>query len=1174
MSSENGLPPNNNPNNPENNTNDPQQRQNSPPPEPRSSAATTQEIKDEIIRNLDIRAFYERYLSERLPNAAASGWTERVKCPIHKDTKTPNFFVNMQTGGFSCKACNQKGSAFDFWILMQGGNVDDRTQFADAIVALANEASIDIGKFKGPGGTRRTPAAKKPVITEDETFIPKQNKADSNDAANLPIATEVVDRLHGALTPELYEYFFKKRGLIKDTVDAFRLGWDDTWKGMDKDDGKWFGGRITIPIPDKIGLIRNLRGYSSRCTPEYKMGNYVVDKKKESEIRYGSPARLFGLDRMLHFQWKHVVIVEGEFDMMLLNQLFALAGLGTWGAVTGTHGANTFEAEWVQYFFGRNVYLCLDCDKPGKEAMHNIANKFFLRPMQVGKFESVKMVDLPLEGTKESKDIGNYFLDVQMSINDFLQLLHTTPELIAGGLDSDESTIAPIIVPDLVSALKDRTYIDQRISVPLTISGSTSKIYHAIREYTVTKCPLMEKSECCCQTAGTLSIPYGHTQFIASCMQSEAANLKAIAGMICQKEQPCRVTSVRKVIMEQHVAHQVVERRSAEEMDGQLNSADELTEAMIYVLQPEENQRVETQDYTAVGFVRTHPKTSIATLFVESLVPIEEDWKKFTVENPATQATLRALQAMPMDDILSDITKGVTFIYNADHILYTTLLTFLSPIRFVFNGNIQRGWLNTAIVGDSGTGKSKTYERLSDWMGVGEVFSGQTGTRTGLLYSIKQRNNEWYVSPGRYPRSSGTALAIDEAQEVAKEELKAMAGAMAEGYMKVEQVASGGYNTMVRTIFLMNPKKKGVYDAATISDFVYGCDALRNCFDPMFIRRLDCAIFVTGVEDHAFYNQKSSGSVETIKLSAGMLKALVHWAWTRRINQIRWSDEATNYCLSKATEMSTIYGYCPDIPLVNPQDFREKLARLSTAYAILDRNFTEDLQSVNVEPRHVEAMVNFFNMIYSAQECNLLAKSSQAKSRNTLMDYEKIREVFAKTIDGARNSANAVYRSGHHFCQMLLFIETLDFVQKRVLSEQLGVEPRWVHSKLAVLQAWNLIEMGKYGYTKTKKFNLFMQRWRMDDDVSDMLNNVYALLGSTAMQEGDDGMGVIRSSTYVSQDFETQSTYEGHVANQIDAANAAMQEASYGGATKSGGNGKAATPKQVNKPKPAAPDPF
>lgn len=1089
-----------------------------------SRKITVAEIKQAILAALDIRGYYQQFVSAKytLVQDSSDGYTNKVNCPLcGGGHDTACFAVNLENSRFNCFSCGRGGSVFDFWLILNGKPVEgDSKAFGEALLAIAHEANFNIEAYRlghantqlsgglssgksGPDKLVPVPSAAK----QQEIYI---NKADENDKANHPIADTVVKRMQEALRPEHVQYLNQVRGFTKKTIDELRLGWDVNANVKDEETGVWLKGRYTIPIPDKHGLIRNIRQYSNRSDPAYKMINYVTDKKLPSERKYGSPARLYMLHELMKGEYQNIVLCGGEFKAILLNQRLQAAGLKSWLAVTGTGGERTFEGEWLQYFYGKNVFICLDCDEKGKGYAVDIFNKFFLLPMEQGKFLGVKIVTLPLEGTKDSNDITDFFMKSKLDIQDFLRLCTETPEVIAGGLDHDDASVDAIEVSDFVTAIKDRRFIDQRITVPITISGATSKIYHAIRSYRVVRCPLLDKAdECCHAKQEECTIQYGHPLFIEACMAQEFSLLKSLAAMACEKEQNCRVRAVKKVVMEQYFAHQVIDRWKIEEdkeNEGFSKNSQELSQAAIYVLQPPDNTPIESQNYQATGWIRTHPKTSAATFFVETLVPLEDDWKKFKAEAPEHQDLLRTLKNdFTTEQMISEITSGVTRIYESEEILYTVLLTYLSPLRFFFNGAVLRGWLNSAIIGDSGMGKTATYTRFADWIEVGDSFSALSGSRTGLLYSIKEKNDEWYVNAGIYVHCSGKILCIDETQKMLAEEICLLAIAMDTGTLKVNRVASGGYRTQTRALFLLNPKDRN-QRAVTISDFSYGCEALRLCFEPMFIRRLDLAIFTSGKHSCEFYNQFVENKTirEEMRLTSKMMRTLVYWAWTRKMEHIHWTLEGTKACLQSATELSKIFGDTDQIPLVNPQSYRETLARLAVAYAILSRNFTEDFQGVTVEPRHVHFVANFVKMIYSAPSCNLHQHSVNTKMRTTLDDFEKIDKAFKDTIIQLSNSGIAKFREVNPFVQILVLIQNLGTVRQSDLSDSIGVSRGWIQRRLAILQGFNLIELTREGMKSTRKFNLFMQRWRQNPEIDKLMREVNENLGKYALAHKDD----------------------------------------------------------------------
>lgn len=1037
------------------------------------STHSTHQLKAAIVSQLDIKSFYfENTDNQAIKIESSDGWSSRILCPFHDDKNNPAFFYNVKTGGFSCKTCGAGGSIFDFWLKKNGYNPEDKKTFRKAIVALANEAGLDIEQWK-----QSTKPIEKPTT---DPAIPRKTKVQANDESKPPIESLVVDRFIKELRPEHYKYLNEKKGLNKRTIDSARIGWHPSWKYMDKDSKDWCMGRYAIPIFAVDGRCRNIRGYTPNADPAYKMANFITDKGKPNELKYGSPPRMYNIDKLDSISKSsstHIVLTEGEWDCLLLNQKFLSEGLSdTWLAVTGTHGVKTFEFEWAEAMHGCNVYICFDCDQEGKLSSVNTANTFFLPSLD--KFACVKMITLPLEGTRQSNDISDYFLDSGFNVGDFLELCDSSPSLISG---STGVTVEPVDVTDLVLAVGSREYIDKRVRVPIAISGNSSATYHAIREYKIVSCPLMGEGNCCCQDARMQMLPYGHPIFIQCCNSPEQKNLRIIAETVCHKGKKPRVEAVEKVVMEEYIANQVIKRWRAQDVQGHLQNTQELKQVPVYSLQGPDYSQYMPGNYIATGWIRSHPGTSCATLFVESLETMEEDWRKFdSTSKDNLDLLARFQEEFTIDDITSDIVNGVTKIYESDEILFAVLLTYLSPLHFVFNSDLLRGWLNVAIIGDSGTGKSATYIRLSDWLDLGDLFSALSGGRTGLLYAVKPVKGEWQVSAGRYVQSSRKIIAVDETQEMGAEEIKTMANAMDLGYLQVERVAFGGYETRTRVIFIMNPKDaRG--RAATISSFTSGCSALRNCFDPMFIRRLDLAVFVTGQHDYDFYNKSTVKEEVGTRLTAKMMRALIYWAWTRTVDQIQWSEDATRMCLSKSTELSGKFGYTDDVPLVNPQDFRNNLARLSTAYAVLDRNFSSDMQSVIVEDKHVIAVSSLVDKIYSSPVCGLDIKSESAKVTDSLDDqqYKTINRDLTLKLKDCMTDKDA--RSKSSFSEVILNLQDAETCSLRDLSFDVAKPRGWVSNCLSLLQGHNLIGKNKAGYYKTKKWNLFMSKWREEE---------------------------------------------------------------------------------------------
>lgn len=136
--------------------------------------------------------------------------------------------------------------------------------------------------------------------------------------------------------------------------------------------------RIVIPVKDSTGLtIFN----KYRRDPEDTEGaKYTYD--------FGSTVKLFNIEIL--DKVKKIIICEGELDVLCLMS-------HGYNAVTSTGGAQSFQKDWVPFFAGLEVFLCLDNDKAGEQGTQKI----------IGMIPEAKVIPLPQEAG--IKDVTDFF---------------------------------------------------------------------------------------------------------------------------------------------------------------------------------------------------------------------------------------------------------------------------------------------------------------------------------------------------------------------------------------------------------------------------------------------------------------------------------------------------------------------------------------------------------------------------------------------------------------------------------------------------------------------------------------------------------------------------------------------------------------------------------------------
>jgi hypothetical protein len=209
------------------------------------------------------------------------------------------------------------------------------------------------------------------------------------------IYNEAVEYCHDRLLEDddKMSYLIEQRGLEAETIVHFKLGYNDgtlcehllsTWSESDlikagllsKNKYDIFSGGVIIPYI-KFGQVVQLRARMFEGNAKYK----GIGKM---------PIALFNLDTILEHPDGQAVIVEGEFDAMIMHQMgFTCIGLP---------GAQNWKQEWAQYFNEHQVFLWLDQDTAGREGVKKIDNIRGVRIVEMDKYRDKDISDLHMMG--------------------------------------------------------------------------------------------------------------------------------------------------------------------------------------------------------------------------------------------------------------------------------------------------------------------------------------------------------------------------------------------------------------------------------------------------------------------------------------------------------------------------------------------------------------------------------------------------------------------------------------------------------------------------------------------------------------------------------------------------------------------------------------------------------
>ena len=278
-----------------------------------------------------------------------------------KMEKTPSFFVNDQKGFYHCFASGEHGDIFTFLIKTEG------LTFPEAVERLAAEAGVTLPK---------------PEVRDQEVYDQRQRLAAVLEAS----VTFFEEQLAGPGGAEARRYLTEKRGLRRETIKAFRLGYapnsrtalkehltkagfsveEQAQSGMlisgedIREPYDRFRHRVMFPIGDWKG--RTI-AFGGRALDPDAPAKYL-NSPETPLFHKGHNLYNAHLARAIAHDKERVIAVEGYMDVVALTE----GGFGESVAPLGT--ALTPEQVALLWRMTPEPILCFDGDSAGKKAAY------------------------------------------------------------------------------------------------------------------------------------------------------------------------------------------------------------------------------------------------------------------------------------------------------------------------------------------------------------------------------------------------------------------------------------------------------------------------------------------------------------------------------------------------------------------------------------------------------------------------------------------------------------------------------------------------------------------------------------------------------------------------------------------------------------------------------------
>lgn len=815
----------------------------------------------------------------------------------------------------------------------------------------------------------------------------------------------------------LIDYLHTVRGITDETLNRFCIGYD--------------GERVTIPIYNEFNELVNVRRYKWNS---YEGATKMINYEDTYGNKYGENT-LYGVENLLDDTIEEVMLCEGEWDRLIAEQ----NGIP---AVTATSGANNFQEDFFEFFKNKKcVLICYDNDEAGR-----LATNYFLEHAPKGPI--YKVVNWPATMPPKA-DVSDAFVKFKYDKASFLSLFtaYTRQEV-------------PIV--DLLHAT-DACYVGKRIKVQGLLAGK-GIVPYIYPKTIVCSCALVNEGlEADTKSCGDCFYASGAKRTIKftaadsrllEVIDCENTQSRAALQRVCGIPPKCRYADIDIKERGNVEAIRLVPKATT---DKTRHKTTEFCSRDCYVLS---TNIPANKKYTLGGYVHSHPKNQQATFIFDEVIPE----KAVSDENITDAEVLEKLKVFQpkegqsikdkLTEIYTDLERNVTYVWGRRQVMLATDLVYNSVLNFYFQGQfIKRGWCETLIIGDSGQAKTTAVERLLSHYKCGEIISGESARRTGLLYSIQQQGSSWTLIWGAMPLNDGGLLVIDEFSGISEDDLSKMSDTRSSGICRVAGVVTGETTARTRLIMISNPR-----NGRQLRSESYGVTSILKLYGKAEdVRRLDFAVGVaSGEVDQTVINQSILDMPEVPHIYTSELCSLrTLWAWSRQPNQVKFTDDAMKAILQSSIELGNKYS--AKIPLVEPADQRIKLARLSAALACTLFS-TDDGSNVIVLPEHVSYIVEYLNELYCSDalrydKFSLADFENSDSSQSTL---GKLRKEFLGLIITEREPQD-----------ILTALYQLPYLDRNSLRDATGLGDDELREVLHFIIHNSLVENTRGGYRRT-----------------------------------------------------------------------------------------------------------
>lgn len=747
------------------------------------------------------------------------------------------------------------------------------------------------------------------------------------------------------------------RGITDETIVRYKLGYT--------------GNGIVYPVFIN-GLILDKRTYAVHREPG----------KPKIMSEPGASPLLFPFDDWAK-DTRPTLLCAGENDTLLARQ-------NGFNAVTSTFGEGSFPDIFLPMFNGKTIYICYDCDEAG----HKGAAKTAFKLTEAGAM--VYLVDLGLEGTKDDKDITDFFVHHGYPVSMFQTKLDEakiyTPEMYA---EERERRYPLVNLWDVQRGEYSNQYLSSRVMMMGKFElkhGPFTEVPTAI-EY---GCRGPVEGSAVCEDC-----PLRRENRLQGWWVLDETNLKKVLYMSEVTEEQ-QAKEIKKIIgIPQKCPGQcwrsVRERQSVMKVifAPDVETEDELrgfrmVEQHAYVLS--DNNRLEDGQRYRIYFRRVaHPQTQGVVLVVDRVEESDNNINSF-VMTPKIVQELSQFQGDPKDVMNAryELAKRVVA-QSAPRVVVDAMnIMYHSALDFSFAGKTMKGHPEGLIVGESRTGKSETARRLMQFYGLGTLTECKNASTAGFLGGADKSTSGGYrIRWGIIPRNNKGLVIGDELSGMSREVFSTLTGLRSEREAKLVKIVSGVAPAKTRLIWTSNTRVQTDGSSRPIALYPHGVKIVRDLIgSDEDIARFDFIVILPPNETYIPPFSKD----ELENLDNTPYRNLLYWVWSRRPEQVKFAEGVEQYVWQIAQELNDRFD--SDVKIFGPEAHK-KLARMAVSIGAMCFSHDGTGNNIVVRKEHVDFAADFVVSLYDNSIFRLADYARHHKE--VTKTNEEVNTIFAQT---------------------------------------------------------------------------------------------------------------------------------------------------------------------------------